>query len=91
LPVRFAIDRAGLSAPMAQPTQALSTSPSRILPGMVVMAAADEAELVHMVATAAAYDEVLSLCGIRAAKASESTCDFGKSPGIGRPDYPRRQ
>ena len=27
------------------------------LPGMVVMAAADEAELMHMVATAAAYDQ----------------------------------
>ena len=46
------------SAPTARPMPAPSTSPYLgILPNIVVMAAADEAELVHMVATAAAYDE----------------------------------
>src|SRR6202035_4532537 len=58
LPVRFAIDRAGLVGADG-PTHAGSFDVCflGILPGMVVMAAADEAELVHMVATAAAYDE----------------------------------
>jgi 1-deoxy-D-xylulose-5-phosphate synthase len=57
LPVRFAIDRAGSSAPTARPMPARSTSPiSPCLPGFVVMAAGDEAELAHG-ATAAAYDE----------------------------------
>jgi 1-deoxy-D-xylulose-5-phosphate synthase len=58
LPVRFAIDRAGLVG-QDGPTHAGSFDITYLacLPGMVVMAAADEAELVHMVATAAAYDE----------------------------------
>ncbi len=58
LPVRFAIDRAGLVGADG-PTHAGSFDVTYLgcLPGMVVMAAADEAELVHMVATAAAYDE----------------------------------
>ena len=57
LPVRFAIDRAGLVGADG-PTHAGSFDIAYLgcLPGMVVMAAADEAELVHMVATAAAYD-----------------------------------
>ena len=58
LPVRFAIDRAGLvGADGATHAGSFDVSYLGILPGMVVMAAADEAELVHMVATAAAYDE----------------------------------
>jgi 1-deoxy-D-xylulose-5-phosphate synthase len=58
LPVRFAIDRAGLvGADGATHAGSFDVSFLGILPGMVVMAAADEAELVHMVATAAAYDE----------------------------------
>ena len=58
LPVRFAIDRAGLvGADGADPCRLLRCLLSRHTAGMVVMAAADEAELVHMVATAAAYDE----------------------------------
>src|SRR5208282_3142919 len=58
LPVRFAIDRAGLvGADGATHAGSFDISFLGILPGMVVMAAADEAELVHMVATAAAYDE----------------------------------
>jgi len=58
LPVRFAIDRAGLVGADG-PTHAGSFDVAYLscLPGMVVMAAADEAELVHMVATAAAIDD----------------------------------
>ena len=58
LPVRFAIDRAGLvGADGATHAGAFDIGFMANLPGMVVMAAADEAELVHMVATATAYDE----------------------------------
>ncbi len=58
LPVRFAIDRAGLvGADGATHAGAFDVAFLANLPGMVVMAAADEAELVHMVATAAAYDD----------------------------------
>jgi 1-deoxy-D-xylulose-5-phosphate synthase len=58
LPVRFAIDRAGLvGADGATHAGAFDIGFMSSLPGMVVMAAADEAELVHMVATAAAHDE----------------------------------
>ena len=58
LPVRFAIDRAGLVGADG-PTHAGSFDIAYLacLPGFVVMAAADEAELVHMVATAAAIDD----------------------------------
>ena len=57
LPVRFAIDRAGLvGADGATHAGAFDLAYLCCLPGMVVMAAADEAELVHMVATAAAHD-----------------------------------
>jgi 1-deoxy-D-xylulose-5-phosphate synthase len=58
LPVRFPIDRAGLVGADG-PTHAGSfdTTFLATLPGMVVMAAADEAELKHMVRTAAAYDD----------------------------------
>ncbi|HMQ40481.1 MAG TPA: 1-deoxy-D-xylulose-5-phosphate synthase [Paracoccus sp. (in: a-proteobacteria)] len=57
LPVRFAIDRAGLvGADGATHAGAFDVGFLANLPGMVVMAAADEAELVHMVATASAHD-----------------------------------
>ncbi len=57
LPVRFAIDRAGLvGADGATHAGAFDIGYLGALPGMVVMAAADEAELKHMVATAAAHD-----------------------------------
>ncbi|WP_417806447.1 1-deoxy-D-xylulose-5-phosphate synthase [Thioclava sp.] len=57
LPVRFAIDRAGLvGADGATHAGSFDVGFMASLPGMVVMAAADEAELVHMVATAAAHD-----------------------------------
>lgn len=57
LPVRFPIDRAGFVGADG-PTHAGSfdTAFLTTLPGFVVMAAADEAELKHMVRTAAAYD-----------------------------------
>ncbi len=58
LPVRFAIDRAGLvGADGATHAGAFDIAYLGALPDMALMAAADEAELVHMVATAAAYDE----------------------------------
>ncbi|QOL82164.1 1-deoxy-D-xylulose-5-phosphate synthase [Pseudooceanicola spongiae] len=58
LPVRFAIDRAGLvGADGATHAGSYDIAFMANLPGMVVMAAADEAELKHMVATAAAHDE----------------------------------
>ena len=58
LPVRFAIDRAGLVGADG-PTHAGSFDNAYLgtLPNMVMMAAADEAELKHMVATQAAFDE----------------------------------
>ncbi|MBV9349086.1 MAG: 1-deoxy-D-xylulose-5-phosphate synthase [Pseudolabrys sp.] len=58
LPVRFAIDRAGLVGADG-PTHAGAFDVAYLgcLPGFVVMAAADEAELVHMVATAAAIGD----------------------------------
>lgn len=57
LPVRFAIDRAGLVGADG-PTHAGAFDILYLanLPGFTVMAASDEAELVHMVATAAAHD-----------------------------------
>jgi 1-deoxy-D-xylulose-5-phosphate synthase len=58
LPVRFAIDRAGLvGADGATHAGAFDVGFLANLPGFVVMAPGDEAELVHMVATAAEYDE----------------------------------
>ena len=57
LPVRFAIDRAGLvGADGPTHAGAFDTTFLATLPGFTVMAAADEAELRHMVATAAAHD-----------------------------------
>ena len=58
LPVRFAIDRAGLvGADGATHAGAFDLAYLTCLPNMVVMAPSDEAELMNMVATAAAYDE----------------------------------
>jgi 1-deoxy-D-xylulose-5-phosphate synthase len=58
LPVRFAMDRAGLVGADG-PTHAGSFDITYLatLPGFVVMAAADEVELMHMVATAAQIDD----------------------------------
>jgi 1-deoxy-D-xylulose-5-phosphate synthase len=58
LPVRFAIDRAGLvGADGATHAGAFDLAFLTCLPGFVVMSPADEVELMHMVATAAAYDD----------------------------------
>ena len=58
LPVRFAIDRAGLvGADGATHAGCFDLAYLCCLPGFVVMAPADEAELVHMIATAAAIDD----------------------------------
>ena len=58
LPVRFAMDRAGLVGADG-PTHAGSFDLAYLgcLPNMMLMAAADESELVHMVATQVAYDD----------------------------------
>ncbi len=58
LPVRFAIDRAGLvGADGATHAGSFDLAYLGTIPNMVIMAAGDEAELKHMVATAAAYDD----------------------------------
>ncbi len=58
LPVRFAMDRAGLvGADGATHAGSFDTTYLSCLPGFVVMAAADEAELMHMIATAVAIDD----------------------------------
>lgn len=58
LPVRFAIDRAGLvGADGSTHAGTFDITYLATLPNMVVMAAADEAELVHMTYTAAEYDD----------------------------------
>ncbi|WP_420854589.1 1-deoxy-D-xylulose-5-phosphate synthase [Sneathiella marina] len=58
LPVRFALDRAGLvGADGATHAGSFDITYLATLPNMMVMAPADEAELKHMVATAAAYDD----------------------------------
>ncbi len=61
LPVRFAIDRAGLVGADG-PTHAGAFDNAYLgcLPGMVIMAAADEADLVHMVATQVAINDAPS-------------------------------
>ncbi|HEY1943602.1 MAG TPA: 1-deoxy-D-xylulose-5-phosphate synthase [Roseiarcus sp.] len=57
LPVRFAIDRAGLvGADGSTHAGSFDVATLATLPNMTVMAAADEAELVHMIATCAAHD-----------------------------------
>ncbi len=58
LPVRFPMDRAGLvGADGATHAGSFDIAYLGCLPNMVIMAAGDEAELVHMTATAAAFDE----------------------------------
>ncbi len=81
LPVRFAIDRAGLVGADG-PTHAGSFDLAYLgcLPHFVVMAAADEAELVHMVSTAAAIDD--SPCALRYPRGEGVGVDL---PAEGRP------
>jgi 1-deoxy-D-xylulose-5-phosphate synthase len=58
LPVRFALDRAGLvGSDGATHAGAFDLAYLGCLPGFVIMAASDEAELMHMVATAASIDD----------------------------------
>jgi 1-deoxy-D-xylulose-5-phosphate synthase len=58
LPVRFAIDRAGLvGADGATHAGSFDIAYLGCLPGMTIMAPSDELELLHMTATAAAFDE----------------------------------
>ena len=78
LPVRFAIDRAGLvGADGATHAGSFDVAYLGCVPEMVLMAAADEAELTHMVATAAAYD------------AGPSAFRFPRGDGVGC-DMPER-
>ncbi|MGB6317462.1 MAG: 1-deoxy-D-xylulose-5-phosphate synthase [Litorimonas sp.] len=80
LPVRFAMDRAGLVGADG-PTHAGAFDIAYLgcLPGMVLMAAADEAELARMVATAVARDD--GPTGFRYAR--------GEATGIDIPDDPK--
>ena len=78
LPVRFAIDRAGLvGADGATHAGSFDIAFLANLPGFIVMAAADEAELVHMLRTALAYDE------------GPSAFRFPRGEGVGA-DLPER-
>ena len=77
LPVRFAIDRAGMVGADGVTHQGpYDVTYLGCLPGFVLMAAADEAELVHMVATAAAIDD----------RPSALRYPRGESTGIGLPE-----
>ncbi len=80
LPVRFAVDRAGLVGADG-PTHAGSFDLAYLgcLPGFVIMAAADEADLAHMIATAVAIDD------------RPSAVRFPRGEGVGAavPDVPR--
>ena len=81
LPVRFAMDRAGLVGADG-PTHAGSFDISYLgcLPGFVLMAAADEVELTNMVATATAYDE--GPMGFRYARGEATGLPIPKVPSI---------
>ncbi len=79
LPVRFAIDRAGLvGADGPTHAGAFDVAYLACLPGFVVMAAADEAELVRMVATAAAIDD----------RPSAFRYPRGEGVGVEMPEHP---
>jgi len=80
LPVRFALDRAGyVGADGATHCGAFDLTYLMTLPGFVVMAPSDEAELMHMVATAAAYD------------AGPSAIRYPRGEGVGIELPPRGQ
>ncbi len=81
LPVRFAIDRAGLvGADGATHAGSFDITYLATLPNMVVMAAADEAELVHMVHTMALYDDGPIACRY----------PRGEGTGVALPEVPQR-
>ena len=80
LPVRFAIDRAGLvGADGATHAGSFDVGYLGALPGFVVMGAADEAELAHMVATCAAIDD----------RPSAVRYPRGNGVGVALPERPR--
>jgi len=80
LPVRFAIDRAGLVGADGQThAGSFDTTYLGCLPNMMLMAAADESELAHMIATAAAYND--GPCAFRYPR--------GNGFGIEIPDNPQ--
>ena len=81
LPVRFAMDRAGLVGADG-PTHAGSFDIAYLgcLPNMVLMAAADEADLARMVATSVAYDE--SPLGFRYARGEATGIEIPENPEI---------
>ena len=81
LPVRFAIDRAGLvGADGATHAGSFDVTYLATLPNFVVMAAADEAELVHMTHTAVLYDS--GPIAVRYPR--------GNGTGVALPDSPQR-
>ena len=81
LPVRFAMDRAGLVGADG-PTHAGSFDIAYLgcLPNMVLMAAADEADLTRMVATATAYDE--GPMGFRYARGEATGIEIPANPEL---------
>lgn len=81
LPVRFAIDRAGLvGADGATHAGSFDVTYLATLPNMVVMAASDEAELVHMVHTMALHDDGPIAC----------RWPRGEGTGVPLPEKPQR-
>ncbi len=86
LPVRFALDRAGLvGADGATHAGTFDIAYLGCLPNMVLMAAGDEAELVHMVATAASYDcGPIALRYPRGEGVGVDMPEFGKPLKIGK-------
>ena len=81
LPVRFAIDRAGLvGADGCTHAGSFDITYLATLPNMVVMAAADEAELVHMTHTAAMYDN--GPIALRYPRGNGIGVDLPKSPEL---------
>lgn len=80
LPVRFAIDRAGVvGADGATHAGVFDLAFLSCLPNMMIMCPADEAELVHMTATAASYDT--GPCAVRYPR--------GKGTGASLPETPK--
>ena len=86
LPVRFAIDRAGVvGADGATHAGVYDLAYLSCLPNMVIMCPSDEAELTHMVATAVAYDH--GPCALRYPRGEGVGCtipDVGKTLLIGK-------
>ena len=92
LPVRFAIDRAGLVGADG-PTHAGAFDVAYLgcLPGFVLMAAADEAELVHMVATQVAIDDRPSALALSARRGpGRAAAGGGQAAGDRQGPHPAR-